>query len=84
MMIDCGLSQHRNELHLFSKTLHQDFFDQRFIKDLHAIEVRVYSENPYDNFKPCSGILQNVDFQNCGDHDWLRVDSWVSTHLNDS
>ncbi|KAI0739997.1 urea carboxylase [Daedaleopsis nitida] len=42
----------------------------------HAIEVRVYCENPSAQFKPCPGILQYVDLPS---HDWLRVDSWVET-----
>ncbi|ESK90672.1 urea carboxylase [Moniliophthora roreri MCA 2997] len=46
--------------------------------DKHAIEVRVYSENPFQNFKPCPGVLQAVDLKE-GKYDWLRVDSWIST-----
>ncbi len=42
----------------------------------HAIEVRVYCENPSAQFKPCPGILQRVEFPEA---EWLRVDSWVET-----
>ncbi|KAL0571378.1 hypothetical protein V5O48_010583 [Marasmius crinis-equi] len=45
----------------------------------HAIEVRVYSENPFENFKPCPGTLQFVDLREDAGYDWLRVESWVST-----
>ncbi|EEB99181.1 hypothetical protein MPER_01190, partial [Moniliophthora perniciosa FA553] len=46
--------------------------------DKHAIEIRVYSENPSQNFKPCPGVLQAVNLKE-GKYDWLRVDSWIST-----
>lgn len=42
----------------------------------HAIEGRVYAENPSEGFVPTPGLLQFVDL-NSGHHDWLRVDSWV-------
>ena len=45
--------------------------------DLHAIEVRVYSENPFENFKPCPGVLQLVDLREDAGYDWLRVETWV-------
>lgn len=41
----------------------------------HAIEVRVYCENPAAQFKPSPGVLQQVEIP---DHEWLRVESWVS------
>ncbi|KAH9850513.1 urea carboxylase [Lenzites betulinus] len=43
---------------------------------LHAIEVRVYCENPAAQFKPCPGVLQQVEIPK---HDWLRVETWVET-----
>ncbi|KAJ7601111.1 allophanate hydrolase subunit 2-domain-containing protein [Mycena floridula] len=42
----------------------------------HAIEVRLYSENPFKAFQPSPGLVQYVDY---GAHDWLRVDGWMST-----
>ncbi|KAK1232579.1 hypothetical protein PQX77_004290 [Marasmius sp. AFHP31] len=45
----------------------------------HAIEVRVYSENPSENFKPCPGVLQFVDLREDAGYDWLRVETWVAT-----
>ena len=43
---------------------------------LHAIEVRLYCENPAAQFKPCPGVLQQVEFPQ---EDWVRVESWVET-----
>ena len=40
----------------------------------HAIQVRLYAEDPNKNFQPASGLLTQVNFPND-----LRVDSWVST-----
>ncbi|KAI0357270.1 urea carboxylase [Trametes cingulata] len=42
----------------------------------HAIEVRVYCENPAAQFKPCPGVLQQVEIP---EHEWLRVETWVET-----
>ncbi|KAF9076878.1 allophanate hydrolase subunit 2-domain-containing protein [Rhodocollybia butyracea] len=77
MMIEYGLAERKREVQLFSKTLQQDSIDIK-LNDFHAIEVRIYSENPYDNFKPCPGIVQHVDLD-CGHPGWLRVESWIST-----
>lgn len=41
----------------------------------HAIELRVYSENPANNFTPSPGVLQYVQFPEAGDD--LRIDTWV-------
>ena len=47
---------------------------------VHAIEARVYAENPAENFRPSPGVLQFVDWG----HEqwmpgWLRIDTWVRT-----
>ncbi|KAJ8473633.1 hypothetical protein ONZ45_g16222 [Pleurotus djamor] len=47
-------------------------------KGIHAIEVRVYAENPAKAFAPSPGLLQFVEMAK-GRDDCLRVDSWVST-----
>ncbi len=63
---DGGISSHR-------------FFDQAVYQTRparHAIEVRLYCENPASEFKPCPGVLQQVNFPGA---EWLRVDSWVET-----
>jgi acetyl/propionyl-CoA carboxylase alpha subunit len=41
----------------------------------YAVEARVYAENPAEEFRPCPGLLQNVQLEER--HEWLRVDTWV-------
>lgn len=46
----------------------------------HAIEARLYAENPAKNFKPSPGILHYVDFYEKAEAGYkTRVDHWVST-----
>lgn len=45
-------------------------------KPLHAIEARIYCENPAAQFKPSPGVLQFVELMKA---EWLRVESWVET-----
>ncbi|MEP0708288.1 MAG: urea carboxylase [Parvibaculum sp.] len=40
----------------------------------HAIEVRLYAEDPGKNFQPSSGLLTEVSFP-----DDIRVDGWIAT-----
>ena len=40
----------------------------------HAIEVRLYAEDPSRNFQPSSGLLTHVAFA-----EGARVDGWIST-----
>jgi len=40
----------------------------------HAIEVRVYAEDPNRNFQPSTGLLTKVEFP-----EGTRVDSWIET-----
>ncbi|KAJ7500978.1 allophanate hydrolase subunit 2-domain-containing protein [Mycena galericulata] len=44
----------------------------------YSIEVRIYAENPAEEFRPCPGVLQHVNIPN-REHNWLRVESWIST-----
>jgi len=37
-----------------------------------AVEVRLYAENPQQDFRPCTGLLTEVRFS-----DEVRVDSWI-------
>ena len=46
---------------------------------LHAIELRVYCENPTAGFQPSPGVIQHVSFPNGDGWEWLRVDSWIRT-----
>ncbi len=40
----------------------------------HAIEARIYAENPAKDFQPSTGLLTNVQFP-----DGVRVDTWVES-----
>lgn len=40
----------------------------------HAIQVRVYAEDPYRDFQPCAGLLTEVVFPEADD---LRIDHWL-------
>lgn len=42
----------------------------------HAIEARVYCENPSAGFTPCPGVLQHVRLPS---EEWLRIDTWVTS-----
>ncbi|PKA02563.1 biotin carboxylase, partial [Leptospira ellisii] len=42
----------------------------------HAIEARVYAEDPENQFLPSTGILEYIEFP---DRDFLRVDTGVET-----
>ncbi|MGD8927240.1 MAG: biotin carboxylase N-terminal domain-containing protein, partial [Thioalkalispiraceae bacterium] len=42
----------------------------------HAIQARVYAEDPNKDFRPSSGLLSQVSFPTL---DHLRIDSWVET-----
>lgn len=45
----------------------------------HAIQVRVYAENPHRDFQPSAGLLSFVEFPEQQKH--LRIDSWIETGL---
>lgn len=42
----------------------------------YAMEARIYAENPAENFVPCPGLLQQVEWGS-GNAQWLRVENWV-------
>ncbi|MFK8082664.1 MAG: urea carboxylase [Granulosicoccus sp.] len=44
----------------------------------HAIQVRLYAEDPYRNFQPCAGPLTSVHFPV---HEGLRVDHWIESGI---
>ena len=46
----------------------------------HAVQVRVYAEDPYKNFQPSSGLLSKVCFTSTEDNA-IRIDSWIETGL---
>ncbi|MFV8819783.1 urea carboxylase [Haliea sp. E17] len=42
----------------------------------HAIQVRIYAEDPYRDFQPCAGLLSDVAFpEGAG----IRIDHWIET-----
>ncbi|MFK7861138.1 MAG: urea carboxylase [Granulosicoccus sp.] len=44
----------------------------------HAIQVRLYAEDPYLNFQPCAGLLSKVEFPT---DDGIRVDHWLEAGI---
>ncbi|MEM7563610.1 MAG: urea carboxylase, partial [Pseudomonadota bacterium] len=46
--------------------------------DGHAIQVRIYAEDPYKNFQPAAGLLTQVNFPQ---EESVRVDHWVKAGL---
>ncbi|GAA3944950.1 urea carboxylase [Allohahella marinimesophila] len=44
----------------------------------HAIQVRVYAEDPYRDFQPCAGLLSEVGFP---EGEGLRIDTWVESGI---
>ena len=45
----------------------------------HAIQVRVYAEDPAKNFQPVAGTLSEVAFPTAVDGAQLRIDHWLSS-----
>ncbi|HSC68303.1 MAG TPA: urea carboxylase [Cellvibrio sp.] len=45
----------------------------------HAIQVRVYAEDPALNFQPCAGLLSKVEFPSL--HSNLRIDHWIESGI---
>ena len=78
LMIAQGIAQRESPL----GGLEYSLFDRsKFaeVHNLHAIEARIYCENPSAGFKPTPGILQYVHFPSGSDYEWLRIDTWVET-----
>ncbi len=45
----------------------------------HAIQVRVYAEDPALNFQPCAGLLSKVEFPPLNNN--LRIDHWIESGI---
>ncbi|WP_241608065.1 urea carboxylase [Rosenbergiella australiborealis] len=45
----------------------------------HAIQVRLYAEDPARNFHPCAGLLSHVQFPTSAPSAQLRIDSWIDS-----
>jgi urea carboxylase len=44
----------------------------------HAIQVRIYAEDPYRDFQPCAGLLIDVDFPT---GEGVRIDHWIEAGI---
>jgi urea carboxylase len=44
----------------------------------HAVQVRLYAEDPYLDFQPCPGLLTEVSFPRDSD---IRIDHWIETGI---
>ncbi len=44
----------------------------------HAVQVRLYAEDPYLDFQPCPGLLTEVSFPEDPD---IRIDHWIETGI---
>lgn len=49
----------------------------------HAVQVRIYTEDPYKNFQPCPSLLSQVDWPNhtTDSSNGVRIDHWVETGI---
>ncbi|GAB7199781.1 hypothetical protein OS12_12230 [Dickeya oryzae] len=45
----------------------------------HAIQVRLYAEDPAKQFQPCAGLLSHVDFPDALPGLTLRIDHWLDS-----
>ncbi|KZV63052.1 urea carboxylase [Peniophora sp. CONT] len=77
LMIKQGMEEARGSC-LSEDILSQDLYAD--VPTVHAIEARIYAENPIENFRPSPGVLQLVDWSH-GQRmpEWMRIDTWVST-----
>lgn len=47
----------------------------------HAVQVRLYAEDPYKGFQPCPGLLSQVHFPQNSGAGRVRIDHWVETGI---
>ena len=45
----------------------------------HAIQVRIYAEDPYRDFQPCAGLLTEVEFPK---GEGIRIDHWIESGID--
>lgn len=45
----------------------------------HSIQVRLYAEDPYQDFRPCAGLLTQVEFP---EGDGIRIDRWIEAGID--
>ncbi|HEU5134063.1 MAG TPA: 5-oxoprolinase/urea amidolyase family protein [Steroidobacteraceae bacterium] len=53
-----------------------DLASHRHVPHGHAIQARIYAEDPARNFRPSSGLITNFELANT---DRVRVDTWVES-----
>lgn len=44
----------------------------------HAVQVRLYAEDPYKDFQPCADLLSEVSFP---EGEGIRIDHWIETGI---
>ena len=44
----------------------------------HSIQVRLYAEDPYQDFRPCAGLLTQVEFP---EGEGIRIDRWIEAGI---
>ena len=47
----------------------------------HAVQVRLYAEDPYKDFQPCAGLLSQVAWPEEEKNADVRIDSWIETGI---
>ncbi|AKH69271.1 urea carboxylase [Spongiibacter sp. IMCC21906] len=47
----------------------------------HAVQVRVYAEDPFRQFQPCAGLLSKVSFPETVSDGQLRIDHWLDSGI---
>ncbi|WP_111639466.1 urea carboxylase [Marinomonas shanghaiensis] len=47
----------------------------------HAVQVRIYAEDPYKDFQPCAGLLSEVQWPVANADSAVRIDSWIETGI---
>jgi urea carboxylase len=87
LQVEHGVTEEVYGVDLVEWMLHQAAGDLGDIKTLrdqlapkgHAIQVRVYAEDPALNFQPCAGLLSKVQFPEL--HNDLRIDHWIESGI---
>ena len=54
-----------------------DLHSHRHLPDGHAIQARVYAEDPMRNFRPSSGLLTQVKLPDSLGTERVRIDGWI-------
>jgi urea carboxylase len=87
LQVEHGVTEEVYSVDLVEWMLRQAAGELGDLKDLrapltpkgHAIQVRVYAEDPARDFQPCAGLLSKVEFPEASEH--LRIDSWIESGI---